>query len=75
MDEHTFGRVLGGALIFLFWATVPILILKAIQKITPKHEWMFRTPISKVIASLVTRRREARREAKMLEAAGLQKLD
>lgn len=75
MSEFTIGKVIGGLMIYVFWATVPVLILKLIQKITPKYEWVFRTPITKLIGSLIARKRQARQEAKMLEASGLRKLD
>lgn len=79
MDESLwlrfFGQGVVGFFSVLMWATVPVAILWVIQRVAPRHEWMFRMPVTKVIASLVARRRQARREAKMLAASGLQRLD
>jgi len=79
MDETLFGRLFGyGVVSFLsvfVWATVPVALTWAIQRLFPRHEWMFRMPIFKLIASLVSRRREARQQAKLLAASGLRRLD
>lgn len=68
------GFVIVGAFSAVFWLVIPAGILWLVQKHLPKHEWMFRAPISKVIWSPVARRLEARREAKLIAESGLRRL-